>query len=399
MLPAFHLIVALLGCLLVAVTLPLLLELLVLSIAAALPDTPREPRHDNSPRLAVIIPAHNEEKLVGLSIESVGPAAHVFVVAHNCTDATAERASEAGATVLVLNDAIGGKGTALDYGFRKAVEAGAEVLLVLDADSVAGPGLVAAVSAAFAAGAQAVQCRYEVANPEANRRTRLAALAFLGMNVLRPLGRHRLGLSCGIFGNGFALSASTLATVPYTPNSLVEDLEYHLHLMRAGIRVRFLNHASVFGEMPETSAAATSQRARWEGGRILMRRLWSKSLALEVLRGQLKMLEPLLDLLAVPLATEAALLILTLTCGLAAHISLLAAYGAVGIATLVLYVVVAASLGPNTSGTLQALAAAPAFLAWKILMIPRTRLAARSDAAWVRTERNSGPSKPDDPSA
>ena len=130
-----------------------------------------------------------------------------------------------------------------------------------------------------------------------------------------------------------------------------------------------------------------------------MRRLWSKSLALEVLRGQLKMLEPLLDLLAVPLATEAALLILTLTCGLAAHISLLAAYGAVGIATLVLYVVVAASLGPNTSGTLQALAAAPAFLAWKILMIPRTRLAARSDAAWVRTERNSGPSKPDDPSA
>ncbi len=321
MLPAFHLIVALLGCVLVAVTLPLLLELLVLSIAAVAPGGRIDHAQGHPLRLAVVIPAHNEEKLIGSCVRSVGSAAEVFVVAHNCTDATADRASEAGATVLELNDPVGGKGTALDYGFGQAVDAGAEVLLVLDADSIAGPDVVAAVSSAFAAGAEAIQCRYEVANPNANRRTRLAALAFLGMNVLRPLGRHRLGLSCGIFGNGFALSAATLTRVPYTPNSLVEDLEYHLHLIRAGIRVEFLNHASVFGEMPETSAAATSQRARWEGGRILMRRLWSKPLALEVLRGQLKMLEPLLDLLAVPLATEAALLILTLTCGVVAHVS------------------------------------------------------------------------------
>lgn len=399
MLPALHFIVALLGCLLIAVTLPLLVELLVLSIAAVLPAPAIKPLRDNLLRIAVIIPAHNEEKLIGNSIQSVGEVADIYVVAHNCSDATAERAVEAGATVLVLNDAIGGKGTALDFGFRRAVEAGAEALLVLDADSTAGPELIEAVSAAFSTGAQALQCRYEVANPEANPRTRLAALAFLGMNVLRPLGRHRLGLSCGIFGNGFALAASTLARVPYTPNSLVEDLEYHLHLIQAGIRVEFLNHVSVFGEMPETSAAATSQRARWEGGRILMRRLWSKPLALEVLRGNLQMLEPLLDLLAVPLATEAALLILALMGGLAAHIDLLAAYGSLGIATLVLYLVVAASLGHDPWGTLKALAGAPAFLAWKVLMIPRTRLAARSGAAWVRTERNAGPGKPDEPSA
>jgi cellulose synthase/poly-beta-1,6-N-acetylglucosamine synthase-like glycosyltransferase len=399
MLPAFHLIVALFGCALVAGTLPLLLELLVLSISAALPGAPVQRRQGDPLRVAVVIPAHNEEKMIRKCVESVGPAAHVFVVAHNCSDATAERAVEAGATVLELKDAIGGKGAALDFGFQKAMGAGARILLVLDADSIAGPELVAAVSAAFAAGAQAVQCRYVVANPEANRRTRLAALAFLGMNVLRPLGRHRLGLSCGIFGNGFALSASTLAKVPYTPNSLVEDLEYHLHLIRAGVRVEFLNHASVFGEMPETTSAATSQRARWEGGRILMRRLWTKPLALEVLRGHLRMIEPLLDLLALPLATEAALLLLALACGLAAHIHLLTAYGMVGAATLMFYVLVAASLGPNTWQTLQALAAAPAFLAWKVLMIPRTRLAARADAAWVRTERNSELNKPDEPRA
>jgi len=395
--PAIHLIVAAVGLLLIAATLPLLLELLALSVAASLPLPQSSPSSSHSIKLAVIIPAHNEERLITQCIASLGAATQIFVIAHNCSDATAQRATDAGATALVLNDSVGGKGTALDFGFRHAVAAGADVLLVIDADSIAGPDLVRKVVAAFAGGAKAVQCRYEVANPNANRRTRLAALAFLGMNVLRPRGRHRLGLSCGIFGNGFALSAETLSKVPYTPNSLVEDLEYHLHLIRAGIRVSFLNDAAVFGEMPENTTAASSQRARWEGGRILMRRLWTRPLAIEVLRGRLQMLEPLLDLLALPLATEAAILLLILTAGLAAHILWLAFYALIGGAAIALYIVVAAMLSPEPGATFGALASVPAFLLWKITMIPRTRRAARTDAAWVRTQRNSESEAPKGP--
>lgn len=386
--PAIHLIVATVGLLLIAVTLPLLLELLTLSLAATLPSNPPPESSENAINLAVIIPAYNEERLIAQCVASLAGQAQIFVIAHNCSDATAVRATEAGATALVLNDTVGGKGTALDFGFRNAIAAGAEVLLVIDADSVAGPDLISKVVAAFAHGAQALQCRYEVANPDGSRRTRLAALAFLGMNVLRPRGRHRLGLSCGIFGNGFALTSDTLAQVPYTPNSLVEDLEYHLHLIRAGIRVEFLDHAAVYSEMPENTTAASSQRARWEGGRILMRRLWSVPLALEVLRGRVRMLEPLLDLLALPLATEAALLILIVTCGLAAHISWLVAYGVIGCVSIALYVLVAATLGPKPGATLAALASVPGFLTWKVMMIRHTRRAARIDATWVRTARN-----------
>ena len=397
--PAIHLIVASVGLLLIAASLPLLLELLALSIAASLPARPSSRSLAHTLRHAVIIPAHNEERLIAQCVASLGDAAQIFVIAHNCSDATAQRATDAGATALILNDSVGGKGTALDFGFRHAIAAGADILIVIDADSIAGPDLVARVSASFAGGAIAVQCRYEVANADANRRTRLAALAFRGMNVLRPRGRHRLGLSCGIFGNGFALSAETLSKVPYTANSLVEDLEYHLHLLRAGIRVTFLNDAAVFGEMPVNTAAASSQRARWEGGRILMRRLWTRPLALEVLRGRLQMLEPLLDLLALPLATEAAILILILTAGLAAHIFWLALYGVVGGVSILLYVLVAAMLGPEPGGTLAALVSVPGFLLWKVMMIPRTRLAARADASWVRTERNAESQGPKDPFA
>lgn len=377
----------LLGIALLLLTLPLTLELLILSVAATFSPRNLLRRTAQGFRLAVIVPAHNEEKLIGTCVRSLlsdrETLVEVFVIAHNCTDRTAELAANAGARVLPLNGP-GGKGLALDHGFHHAISLGADAVLVIDADSIVSKNLIAEVAASIRAGADAVQTRYEVANVETNFRTRLAALALVGMNVLRPRGRSRLGLSCGIFGNGFALSARTLARVPYTANSLVEDLEYHLRLIHAGITVEFLDHATVFGEMPEKSAAAATQRARWEGGRKLMRREWSFPLLKSVLHGRLRMVEPLLDLLAQPLATQVGLLVL------AAFIPVpwLRLYAVAAITGAVLYILVAASLSPDPGDALRALAAAPRYLVWKLLMSPRTRLTARKDAAWVRTQRN-----------
>ena len=54
-------------------------------------------------------------------------------------------------------------------------------------------------------GADAVQCRYLVRNAGASVRTRLMSIALRAFNVLRARGRDGLGLSCGIYGNGFGL--------------------------------------------------------------------------------------------------------------------------------------------------------------------------------------------------
>ena len=64
-------------------------------------------------------------------------------------------------------------------------------------------------------------------------------IALLAFNVMRPRGRDRLALSCGILGNGFALRRETIEAVPYEAGSVVEDLEYHLRLVRAGKKVQF----------------------------------------------------------------------------------------------------------------------------------------------------------------
>jgi len=380
-----HLALTILGFALVLPTLPLLLELITLTLAALFP--PHKYPQASAPdlRLAILIPAHNEEKLIAACLESLGHDTPIFVVAHNCTDATAELAAAAGAHVLALNDdGSHGKGAALHHGFTQAVAAGAQAVLVIDADSAVSRNLIDAVTTAFAAGASAVQARYVAANPSASAGTRLQALAMRGVNVLRPRGRARLRLSCGIFGNGFALSASTIEHVPYLAHSIVEDLEYHVALVRAGVRVDFLDDAAVFGQLPDNNAAASTQRARWEGGRTMLRRRLRFQLMGEVLRGRLSLFEPLLDLLSLPLSTCVVLLLL-------ATFTPARIYAGLGLEIIGLYILIAALLGGEPLRDLAALLQAPFYLTFKIANLGRTRRAASGNAAWVRTERNKTP--------
>ena len=121
---------------------------------------------------------------------------------------------------------------------------------------------------------------------------------------------------------------------------------------------------------------------------MLMRRQWAPVMARKVLGGQARMAEPLHDLLALPLATEGLLLVAVLALGWLGGSRVLLAYGAAGLLSVAVYVVGSARLGPSPARTLAAVGAAPGYVLWKLLMIPRTRLAARAGAAWVRTKRN-----------
>jgi len=153
------------GIVLVLATLPLLAELLVLTIAASLPEARAQDKKAGLEllSLSILIPAHNEEALIGRCIRSVrasaGSGTEVLVVAHNCTDATAKLAEAAGARVLELDDpGQTGKGCALSYGFVELMAGASQGVLVVDADSVVDRGLVGAVRHRFLAGARALQC-------------------------------------------------------------------------------------------------------------------------------------------------------------------------------------------------------------------------------------------------
>jgi cellulose synthase/poly-beta-1,6-N-acetylglucosamine synthase-like glycosyltransferase len=381
-----------------ALTLPGTAYLATLSLAGVLPV--RSPRLDPAQaeqaaalRVAFIVPAHNESTgllrtLRSLQAEAARcPHTRIVVVADNCTDDTAQVAHSAGVEVLERqSDTLRGKGHALGFAFD-AVQA-ADWFIVIDADTDVTPGFLTAMRAAMARGAQALQCRYGVRDPLDSRRATLADVALGAWNVLRPRGRSQFGLSAGIFGNGFALSRATLAQVPYTATSIVEDVEYHQMLVRAGLRVQWVDGAEVRGDMPGESAAAGQQRARWEGGRLRLILDRLPLLAADVLRGHWRLLDPLLDLCLLPLAWHVSLILLGMALAALAGVVPLLALAGTSLAVVVAHVLIAMPVMRASAAHWRALASVPGYLVWKLALLGGTLRAARRHAQWVRSKRN-----------
>jgi cellulose synthase/poly-beta-1,6-N-acetylglucosamine synthase-like glycosyltransferase len=372
----------------VLATLPLVVELLALTTASFLPG--RRPAEASGPlrRMAVIVPAHNEAVLIGRCVKSLvdsKPAGvSIYVIAHNCTDSTAQQAADAGAEILAVNDPTQrGKACALRSGFAHALAHGADAVVVVDADSVVSQNFLASMQAGLSRRDDAVQALYKVLPGAGKKQASLTSIAFQGFNIVRPRGRERLGLSVGIFGNGFGLRREALQRVPYQADSVVEDLEYHIQLVMAGSRVRLLEEASVYGEMPQGGKGSETQRARWEGGRLLMMRSLPGRLIRGILRGNLRLFDPLLDVLGLPLALEVLCLLV-----LVALPAPFRSYGLAGLAVLCFHFLAAVKAGPDFWQGMKVLLLVPRYIVWKLVLTPKILLASRRNASWVRTHRS-----------
>ncbi len=354
-----------------------------------------------TPRLKfdVIIPAHNEEAGIARTVSNLSRVDYpvelrrIVVVADNCSDATAERAREAGATVLERhNKELRGKGYALQLAFERSLADGfADAVVVVDADTEVTSNLLHAFGLRLEAGAQAVQAHYGVLNPHASWRTQLMAVSMALFHKVRSLGRERLGASCGLRGNGMCFTHAIIRQVPHEAFSIVEDLEYGIRLGKAGQRVHYAWEAEALGEMVSSEKAARSQRRRWEGGRMAMMREYGVPLLAEGLRKGDKVLVDLaMDLLVPPLSW------VVLGSGAVAVGSAVLAFwrGAVGpsasvaaasVLALVLYVMRGWWMSGMGLAGLGALARAPFYVAWKLwLMLSRPE---EKKGEWVRTAR------------
>lgn len=341
-------------------------------------------------RLAVVVPAHDEETMIARTVRSLkaaDAATQIYVVTHNCSDATGTVAEKAGAVVVELkNPKLRGKGAALRHGFAAALEAGANAVLVIDADSVVSSNLIRATRAKLEEGAEVTQCRYELelaVNGLGRPMARLRALAFRGMNVLRARGRAGLGFSTGLFGNGFALTARTLAHVPFSANSIAEDVEYHTKLACEGVRVYWVGDAFVHAHMAASGRAQATQEGRWEGGRFKVGSRATGRLIAAVLHGKWRAVETLADVWSLPLSRGVLTLLLTLMLPL--HWLHVFAGVCAGIAMI--YVLETALLGAQPMRDLVSLAAAPLYLVWKVAITPIVLMQSRSRAEWARTKR------------
>jgi cellulose synthase/poly-beta-1,6-N-acetylglucosamine synthase-like glycosyltransferase len=349
-------------------------------------------------RFDIVVPAHNEEGQIAATVESVlatdypADLRRVWVVADNCTDGTAERATAAGATALVRTNAEKrGKGYALEFAYEKLLaESFADAIVVVDADTSVSKNLLRAFGSRFEQGAQAVQAEYGVRNPKASWRTRLITIALAIFHELRSLARERMGLSCGLRGNGMGFSREIIASVPHDAYSIVEDIEYGIRLGRAGHRVWYVAEANVLGDMVATEKESRSQRERWEGGRLQLAKAHLAGLFGDALAKRSGLLFDLAMDLAVPALT---IVVLWTALGFVAATAIALVTRSVAVVipwafslvVLLLYVGRGVVLsGSGLRGVLD-LTAAPLYIVWKLAL--SLRRSSRKKGEWIRTAR------------
>jgi glycosyltransferase involved in cell wall biosynthesis len=103
--------------------------------------------HHSSRSLLILIPAFNEEgAIAGVvgEVRAMLPEVPVLVIDDSSTDATAERAREAGAQVLPLPHHLG-LGGAVQAGYKLAFELGYEYVIRIDGDGQHDPAYIAKI--------------------------------------------------------------------------------------------------------------------------------------------------------------------------------------------------------------------------------------------------------------
>jgi 1,2-diacylglycerol 3-beta-glucosyltransferase len=250
----------------------------------------RDPLKGPRPPMALIMPAHDEETVIGGTLESLVRLEYdryvVIVVNDGSTDATGERARafEATGRVLVVDRPVevagSGKGAVLNEGYRVLTRMLEErhplvaefdedvVVGIVDADGHLEPRALADVARLFAdPRVGGVQIGVIIGNARKGLIERCQDLEFVGFSHLAQAARDRIG-SVGLGGNGQFTRLSALRSLGRPPwtDCLTEDLDLGLNLTELGWQIRFCRTTSVTQQGVRTVRAWLRQRKRWAQG-------------------------------------------------------------------------------------------------------------------------------------
>jgi hypothetical protein len=390
-------------CLVGAILLLPGLVLLVEALAALWPDSGELQLGDQAtPRVAVLVPAHNESSQIGETVrallQQLPPEGRLVVIADNCTDDTAARAAQAGASVLERNDPTRiGKGFAISFGLDHLAASPPDIVILVDADCrISGGGLTTLSRLAVRTG-RPVQAEYLLTSPEnPGPMAVVGALAILVRNRVRPRGLRRLGFPCQLTGSGMAFPWAVLRGAPATGANLVEDLVMGIELALQGHPPLLCPSVQVGSELPEGAAAGLRQRRRWEHGQLQTLATYGpRLLGAGLVRGRAGLLALGMDLMVPPLALlvmlEGGWLALALALALAGIVSFVPVALAAGGLALVGAAVTAAWAGFGRGIVRpRQLIFVPLYLVWKIPLY--VALALRGgQKKWERTARKGEP--------
>jgi peptidoglycan-N-acetylglucosamine deacetylase len=227
-----------------------------------------------APKVAVLIPAYNEEKVIARTIRSVMMSSYknirIIVIDDGSTDSTYDVAREAypadiaSGRLAVLTKQNAGKAEALNFALTHFDE---EIYVGIDADTVIAHDAIARLVPHFAnPKIGAVAGNAKVGN-RVNLWTRWQALEYI---TSQNFERRALDLFDVVVVVPGAIGAWRTAPVKagegYHANTVAEDADLTMNLLEQGYSVIYEDQALAFTEAPVTANGLMRQRFRWSFG-------------------------------------------------------------------------------------------------------------------------------------
>ncbi|MFF8801625.1 MULTISPECIES: glycosyltransferase family 2 protein [unclassified Methylobacterium] len=347
------------------------------------------------PPLAVVVPAHDEERDLGAALDSIRaqlrPGDRLVVVADNCTDRTAEIAERAGAEVVERRNPFArGKGYAMDAGIRHLQAAPPPLVVFVDADCLVADGAFDALARTVLERRRPAQAVFvSVPFPGTGAALGVARFAYILKNVVRPRGLAALGLPCQLTGSGMAFPWSVIAGARIASSEIVEDLKLGLDCARAGHPPVLCEGARVTSAFPQTARAVVDQRERWQRGHLNQIAAAIPSLLAGLRRRDAALLAQVLDVMVPPLtlllAANLALTALAAIAALAGASAVPLAMVLTNVAVLGLALVAGWRLARAEDGFTCGPAELVAYFLGNVTLY--RRVLARRPLGWVRTDR------------
>ncbi|MGO1042356.1 glycosyltransferase [Clostridioides difficile] len=238
---------------------------------------------DRYPMVSILVPAHNEAKVIGRTVESLlllnypKDKMELIVINDNSSDNSREilesiksKYKNYNFTIINTDSTTGGKGksNALNIGYK--ISKG-EFIAVYDADNTPDRDALRYLIQTIVTDDElgAVIGKFRTRNKSKNLLTKFINIETLSFQWMSQAGRWQLFNLCTIPGTNFILRKSIIEEIGgWDSKAIAEDTEISFRIYKLGYKIKLVPQSITWEQEPETIKVWIKQRTRWAKGNI-----------------------------------------------------------------------------------------------------------------------------------
>ncbi|HBE8952690.1 TPA: glycosyltransferase family 2 protein [Clostridioides difficile] len=240
---------------------------------------------DEYPMISILVPAHNEAKVIGRTVESLlllnypKSKMELIVINDNSSDNSKEilenikdRYNNYNFTIINTDSLTGGKGksNALNIGYT--ISKG-DFIAVYDADNTPDKNALRYLVQTIVMNDElgAVIGKFRTRNKNKNLLTKFINIETLSFQWMSQAGRWQLFNLCTIPGTNFILRRSIIEEIGgWDSKAIAEDTEISFRIYKLGYKIKLVPQSITWEQEPETVKVWIKQRTRWAKGNIYL---------------------------------------------------------------------------------------------------------------------------------